>query len=100
MLIRAINSLAGIIKRYCPLRATLRCVAIELPPPDIKNWTARRKAVVVEAVRIGMISVQEACMRYDLTVEEFRSWQRTVEQHGIPGLRTTTARIVIKGRAL
>ena len=66
---------------------------IELPPPDIKNWTARRKAAVVEAVRIGMISVQEASLRYDLTVEEFRSWQRTVEQHGIPGLRTTKARI-------
>jgi hypothetical protein len=38
---------------------------------------------------IGMISVQEACLRYDLSIEEFLSWQRTVEQHGIPGLRAT-----------
>ena len=68
-------------------------MAIELPPSDTKNWTARRKAGVVEAVRLGIISAQEACLRYDLTVEEFRSWQRTVEQYGIPGLRTTKARI-------
>ena len=64
-------------------------MAIELPPPDTKHWTVRRKAAVVEAVRIGMISVQEACLRYGLTIEEFLSWQRTIEQHGIPGLRAT-----------
>ena len=55
-------------------------MAIELPPPDTKHWTVRRKAAVVEAVRIGMISVQEACLRYGLTIEEFLSWQRTIEQ--------------------
>ena len=86
---RPINSLAGFIKWLRRQHAISRRVAIELPPPDTKRWTARRKAAVVEAVRIGMISVQEACLRYGLTIEEFLSWQRTIEQHGIPGLRAT-----------
>jgi hypothetical protein len=43
----------------------------QTPPPDTKHWTVRRKAAVVEAVRVGMISLQEACLRYDLSVEEF-----------------------------
>ena len=60
---------------------------IELPPPDTKRWTVRRKAAVVQAVRIGMISLLEACLRYGLSVEEFLAWQRAVERHGIPGLR-------------
>jgi hypothetical protein len=65
-----------------------RCVRIELPPPDTKRWTVRCKAAVVEAVRTGIISLEEACLRYGLTNEECLSWQRTIEQHGIPGLRS------------
>jgi hypothetical protein len=45
------------------------------------------------AVRVGMISLQEACLRYDLSVEEFLAWQRAVERHGIPGLRATRLQI-------
>ena len=33
----------------------------ELPAPDTKRWVARRKAVVVNAVRSGAISLEEAC---------------------------------------
>ncbi len=62
---------------------------IELPPPDTKRWTVRRKTAVVEAVRVAVISLQEACLRYDLSVEEFLVWQRAVERHGLPGLRAT-----------
>ena len=67
----------------------LRRMMIELPPPDTKRWTVRRKAAVAEAVRTGMMTLEEACARYGLTTEECRSWQRTIEQHGIPGLRAT-----------
>ena len=88
-----INLLAGIIKRLCLTARHLRRVAIELPPPDTKRWTVRRKAAVVEAVRIGMISLEEACLRYGLSVEEFLAWQRAVERHGIHGLRVTRLRI-------
>jgi hypothetical protein len=62
---------------------------IELPPPDTKHWTVRRKAAIVEAVRIAAISLQVACLRYDLSVEEFLAWQRAVERQGLPGLRAT-----------
>ena len=61
----------------------------ELPSPDTKRWVARRKAIVVAAVRSGAISLEEACRRYALSVEEFVAWQRAIESHGIPGLRVT-----------
>lgn len=65
----------------------------ELPSPDTKRWVVRRKAVVVQAVRAGTISLQEACRRYNLSVEEFLAWQRAIERHGIPGLRVTRLQI-------
>ena len=49
----------------------------------------RRKAAVVAAVRAGRITMQEALDRYQLTEEEFLSWQRAFEAHGLPGLRAT-----------
>jgi hypothetical protein len=59
-------------------------MTIELPPPDTKNWTVRRKAAVVEAVRIGMISLLGACLRYGLSVEEFVAWQQAVDEQAAP----------------
>jgi hypothetical protein len=44
---------------------------------------------VVAAVRGGLLSIEEACDRYKLTVDEFLSWQRSIDQHGLPGLRAT-----------
>jgi hypothetical protein len=61
----------------------------DLPPPDTKRWVVRRKAEVVAGVRNGLISLEEACQRYNLSVEEFLSWQRLIENHGMRGLRTT-----------
>ena len=60
-----------------------------LPPSNTKRWVIRRKAEVVAGVRAGLLSLQEACDRYDLSVEEFLSWQRMIERHGMLGLRTT-----------
>ena len=65
----------------------------ELPPPDTKRWVARRKAVVVDAVRNGAISLDEACRRYELSVEEFRAWQQAIDSHGVAGLRVTRLQI-------
>ena len=61
----------------------------DLPPPDTKRWVIRRKAEVVAAVRGVLISLDEACQRYTLSVEEFLSWQRAIESFGLSGLRTT-----------
>jgi hypothetical protein len=61
----------------------------DLPAANTKRWVPRRKAEVVAAVRGGILSLDEACERYALTVEEFLSWQRNVERYGLQGLRAT-----------
>ncbi len=61
----------------------------DLPPATTKRWVIRRKAEVVAAVRGGLLSLDEACNRYTLTVDEFLSWQSSIDQHGLAGLRTT-----------
>jgi hypothetical protein len=61
----------------------------DLPSSNTKRWVIRRKAEVVAAVRGGLLSLEEACERYTLTVEEFLSWQMSIDQHGLAGLRTT-----------
>jgi Protein of unknown function (DUF1153) len=66
---------------------------IDLPSPDTKRWVARRKAVVVKAVRSGAITLEEVCRRYELSVEEFLAWQRAIEAHGVAGLRVTRLQI-------
>jgi transposase-like protein len=66
---------------------------IDLPPPDTKRWVARRKAVIVNAVRSGAVSLEEVCRRYELSVEEFLAWQRAIETHGVAGLRVTRLQI-------
>src|ERR1700760_1089672 len=67
--------------------------AMDCPPPDTKRWVARRKAVVVNAVRSGAISLEEVCRRYELSVEEFLAWQRAIDTHGVAGLRVTRLQI-------
>ena len=60
-----------------------------LPPSNTKRWVVRRKAAVVQAVRSGAISLDDACRRYSLSVEEFLSWERAMDKHGLRGLRIT-----------
>lgn len=60
-----------------------------LPSPNTKRWVIRRKAQVVVAVRSGIISLNDACSRYNISIEEFLSWQHLIDRHGIGGLRTT-----------
>lgn len=61
----------------------------DLPPPDTRRWVMRRKAEVVAGVRAGLLTVEEACQRYDLSVEEFTAWQETIDRHGVHALRVT-----------
>ena len=61
----------------------------DLPPRDTKRWVTRRKAELVVAVRGGLLSLEKACERYALTIDEFLSWQTTLDRHGLPGLRAT-----------
>lgn len=61
----------------------------DLPPPETERWVARRKAQVVDAVRAGRLSLDQACDRYRLSPEEFLAWERTIVRHGVAGLRVT-----------
>lgn len=61
----------------------------DLPPPDTRRWVAGKKAQVAAAVQNGILSVDEACRRYQLTVEELSAWQRALRQFGVRGLRAT-----------
>ena len=64
---------------------TLRVV--NLPSADIKRWVPQRKAEVVSAVHTGVLSLEEACRRYALSLEEFLSWETAFDAHGVSGLR-------------
>ena len=61
----------------------------DLPPPGTGRWVIRRKAEVVAAVRGGLLSLDEACARYGLSVEEFLAWQMSIDRGGLAALRTT-----------
>ncbi|MFO1072300.1 MAG: DUF1153 domain-containing protein [Geminicoccaceae bacterium] len=62
---------------------------VDLPPPETRRWVARRKAQIVAAVRGGRLSFDEACRRYNISAEEFLSWERAIDRHGQAGLRVT-----------
>ncbi|NBB70052.1 MAG: DUF1153 domain-containing protein [Alphaproteobacteria bacterium] len=70
-------------------RTAARTDLSDLPPPDTRRWVARRKAQVVQAVRAGRLSLDQACERYQLSPEEFIAWERTITRHGVGGLRVT-----------
>ncbi len=61
----------------------------DLPKPETRRWVIRRKAEVVAAVRGGLLTLEDACRRYRLTVEEFVGWQHMIDKHGLAGLRAT-----------
>ncbi len=61
----------------------------KLPSPKTRRWVMRRKAQVVTAVRNGVLELNEACERYHLSEEEFKSWASLLDSHGLHGLRAT-----------
>ena len=83
------------IKLYNLLGGETPSNTTDLPPPDTKRWVTRRKAVIVNAVRTGVISLEEVCRRYELTVEEFLAWERAIDTHGVPGLGVTRLQIYL-----
>src|SRR6185436_13195342 len=81
------------IKLHSLLDRGIASSAIDLPPPDTKRWVTRRKAAIVNAVRNRVISLEEVCRRYELSVEEFLAWECAIDTHGVPGLRVTRLQI-------
>ncbi|MFZ4762067.1 MAG: DUF1153 domain-containing protein [Alphaproteobacteria bacterium] len=60
-----------------------------LPSPDTKRWVMRRKAAVILAIKEGRLTLEEACERYNISIEEMMTWRRLIEKHGMGGLRVT-----------
>ena len=59
----------------------------QLPPRRLRRWRPRDKALVVAAVRHGLLSFDEACNRYSLSAEEYLSWQRSFDAARPPAAR-------------
>jgi hypothetical protein len=64
----------------------------ELPRPG-QRWTVQRKAAVVGAVRGGWVPINEVCILYNISIDEFVAWERDLDRYGVPGLRTTRYQI-------
>jgi len=61
----------------------------DLPSPTTRRWVASRKAAVVRAVHSGLVSAEEACEIYALSLEELEGWMTTMATHGQSALRVT-----------
>src|ERR1700730_6812051 len=58
----------------------------DLPAAGTRRWVIRRKAVVVAALRGGLLTLAEACTRYALTVDELLAWEYSIDRHGLAAL--------------
>lgn len=80
-------------QHFCPIAVMgplgERLTLGSLPPTDTRRWVVWRKGEVVAAVNGGLLTIEEACARYDLSLEEFAAWQGAVDRSGMPGLRGT-----------
>ena len=61
----------------------------DLPSAKTRRWVASRKAKVVQAVKHGLLSRDEAMKRYRLSEDELDSWARAVDRFGEDALKTT-----------
>ena len=61
----------------------------DLPGSTTRRWVIRRKAEVVAAVQGELLSLEEACRRYTLTIDEFHAWELSLKRHGFNGLKAT-----------
>jgi hypothetical protein len=62
----------------------------DLPDPETRRWVASRKAIVIKAVKHGLLTESEAKERYALSDEEYALWVAAIEKHGEKALRVTT----------
>ncbi len=70
----------------------------DLPPSDTVRWVIRRKAELVAVIRGDLLSLEDACVRYQLSEEELESWSNSLARHGLRGLRSTKLQLYRKSR--
>ena len=54
-----------------------------LPCPRTTRWVARRTAEVVSAVASGIVTVNEVCAMYRMSIDEFASWARAFDKSAL-----------------
>jgi hypothetical protein len=64
----------------------------DLPSSSTTYWVSRRKAEVLAAIDGGLLSLDDACERYRLSLEELVAWRRSMDRAGVAGLRITKDR--------
>ena len=84
-------------RAFVPISPSGKLLTLEdLPPSDTVRWVIRRKAEVVAAIRGGLLSLEDACVRYRLSEEELLSWANSLAKHGPRGLRSTKLQLYRK----
>ncbi len=63
--------------------------AADLPTPNTTRWVVGKKALLISAVRGGLISIDDAAQRYTLSLSELLVWNELFAEHGLSGLRVT-----------
>ncbi len=84
-------------RAFVPISPSGKLLTLEdLPPSDTVRWVIRRKAEVVAAIRGGLLSLEAACERYQLSEEELESWADSLSRYGLRGLRSTKLQLYQK----
>lgn len=61
----------------------------DLPRGENIRWVASRKLTVVRAVVYGLIPLNDALEKYNLSEDEFFTWVVGAAEYGENGLKTT-----------
>jgi hypothetical protein len=69
-----------------------RLTLYDLPPRNTMRWNDQCKAIVVMAVENGLITQSDAGARYNLSIEEYLVWKRTVKWRDTPKRRPAHAK--------
>jgi transposase-like protein len=72
-----------------PRRGSHGCImtASDLPQSDGRRWSPSLKAIVAQAIKRGVITMDEAAARYHTDARELGRWIALLDQHGVGGLR-------------
>ena len=71
------------------LQGNLITSEADLPPADTVRWVANKKAILVRAVRAGIISREAALERYNMEEKELAIWEKEFATYGANGLMAT-----------
>jgi transposase-like protein len=52
---------------------------VSLPNNFHGRWITKRKAAVIAQIVTGRLTIEEACQRYNISLDELSSWQRAFD---------------------